>query len=125
MTSNSPHHVGLPGGASNIPNALSLILGIWLFVSPWIYGAHGNAGAWNSWIAGALIVLLAAVRFGTAPAPLKFLHTVLGIWIFVSPWVYGYAGNTGRLINSLCVGTFVFYLSISAIITKTKTVSRA
>ena len=108
-----------PGGIENIPNALSLMLGIWLFVSPWVYGGAGSARALNSWIAGAAIVILAAIRFGNAPVPLRLVSALLGVWVFVSPWVYGYAGNTGRLINSLGVGMLVFFLSLGAEVTKT------
>jgi len=39
---------------------------------------------------------------------------VLGIWAFFSPWIYGYVFNSGRFINSLCVGVIVFVLSIVA-----------
>jgi hypothetical protein len=39
---------------------------------------------------------------------------VLGIWAFFSPWIYGYVFNSGRFINSLCVGVIVFVLSIAA-----------
>jgi hypothetical protein len=109
-----------PGGLENVPNGLSLILGIWLFVSPWVYGGQGSAGALNGWIAGALIVILAAIRFGNAPGPLRFVHSLLGIWVFVSPWVFGYAGDTARLINSLGVGMLVFFLSLGAEVTKTR-----
>lgn len=121
MTANSTHHMEFPGGVQNIPNALSLMLGIWLFVSPWVYGGVGNAGALNGWIIGASIAILAAIRFGEAPVPLRLVSALLGVWVFVSPWVYGYAGNTGRLINSLGVGMLVFFLSLSAEVTKTGT----
>lgn len=119
MTPHSTHHMEFPGGIENIPNALSLMLGIWLFVSPWVYGGAGSAGALNSWIVGAVIVILAAIRFGNAPVPLRLVNALLGVWVFVSPWVYGYAGNTGRLINSLGAGMLIFFLSLSAEVTKT------
>jgi hypothetical protein len=60
--------------------------------------------------------IVGAVRLGRPlySAGLSWLNTLLGIWVFFSPWIYGYAGNTGRLINSLCVGAIVFVLSIVA-----------
>jgi hypothetical protein len=119
MTPNPTHHTDFPGGLENVPNGLSLILGVWLFVSPWVYGGFESSGALNSWIVGALIVMLAAIRFGNAPVPLRLVSALLGVWVFVSPWVFRYAGNTGRLINSLGVGMLVFFLSLSAEVTKT------
>jgi hypothetical protein len=93
---------------------LALLAGLWLFISPWIYGAYGNADAWNSWIAGALVLLFALVRFNrpshTRPS---WLNSILGIWIFLSPWVYGYTGSAGRTINSLIIGIVVFCAAIA------------
>ena len=92
---------------------VALLAGLWLFVSPWVYGAYGNSSAWNSWIVGGAIFLSAAIRINRPAAiGLSWLNSALGIWTFVSPWIYGYAGNTGRLINSLCVGFIVFCVGI-------------
>ena len=91
--------------------ALNIIAGIWLFVSPWVYNAYHNGSAWNSWIVGAVIVLFAAIRFSSpGTRALSVLNMLLGAWTFASPWIYGYTGNSGRFINSLCVGVVVFIL---------------
>lgn len=97
-------------GASTI----CLLAGIWFFVSPWVYGAAGSATAWNSWIVGAILFIVGAVRLSRPlyTSGLSWLNTLLGIWVFFSPWIYGYVGNTGRFINSLCVGVIVFAVSI-------------
>lgn len=93
---------------------INLLAGIWLFVSPWVYRAYSVHNAWNSWIFGALIAILALIRlsnpFGTRA--LSVLNLILGAWIFVSPWAYGYAGDTARFVNSLCVGVIVFIAGI-------------
>lgn len=97
-------------------STVALLAGIWLFVSPWVYGAYSSPNAWNSWIIGAVIVILAAIRLASSvsmPA-LSWLVSLLGIWTFISPWVYGYSTtNDGRFINSLCVGVIVFVAGIS------------
>ena len=46
-------------------------------------------------------------------AGLSWVNTILAIWVFASPWIYGYEANTGRFVNSLCVGIAVFVLSIA------------
>lgn len=105
--------------SSNIGRAASvvnLLLGIWFFVSPWVFGAYKNPNAWNGWIVGALIVILAAIRLAN-PGGLKIFswwNMALGVWVFASPWIYGYTFNTGRFVNSLCIGVIVFVLSITA-----------
>jgi hypothetical protein len=97
-------------------STIVLLAGIWFFVSPWVYGAYSHPNAWNSWIVGAVMFILGCIRvwrpaYSTA---LSWCNTVLGIWAFFSPWIYGYTGNQGRFINSLCVGVIVFILSIAS-----------
>ena len=95
-------------------SAICMLAGIWLFVSPWVYGA--GASAWNSWILGAAMFLVGLVRIGAplVSPGLSWLNTAFGVWVFFSPWIYGYVGNEGRFINSLCVGVVVFVLSIAS-----------
>jgi hypothetical protein len=72
---------------------LALLGGLWLFVSPWIYSSSGNSDAWNSWIIGALIFFIALFRMRRPAATgLSWWNSILGIWTFLSPWVYGYTG---------------------------------
>lgn len=108
-----------PAGGLSVAKAASticLIAGIWLFVSPWVYGAaHINGNAWNCWIVGGFMILFGIIRI-VRPAystALSWCNMVLGIWTFCSPWIFGYAAtNTGRFINSLCVGVVVFVFSL-------------
>ncbi len=122
MTPNEPIHSNTkvdPAARLNGVKAAStivLLAGIWFFISPWIYGAYMHSNAWNSWIVGAILFILACIRVGRPAysAALSWCNMVLGIWAFFSPWIYGYTGNTGRFVNSLCVGVIVFVLSIAS-----------
>lgn len=115
--------VGPRIGGIRAASVICLLAGIWLFVSPWVYGAYTSGNAWNSWIVGAAIFLLACVRV-SRPAystGISWVNLVLGIWVFFSPWIYGYvAVNTGRFINSLCVGVIVFVFSLTSGVTATR-----
>jgi len=104
-----------PAGA-NVAYIVSLLIGLWFFVSPWVYGAAGNPNAWNSWIVGALIALFSLIRLGSRGGAtyLGWANAILAVWVFISPWVYGYTANTGRFVNSLCVGVVVFVISLAA-----------
>src|SRR5579883_2134609 len=97
-------------------SVLNLLLGIWFFISPWIFGASDRPNAWNAWILGAVIAILAALRLSNPVAlrPLSSLNMLIGIWVFFSPWIFGYVPNTGRMVNSLFVGALVFLFSIAA-----------
>jgi len=43
-----------------------------------------------------------------------WLSGIIGIWLIVSPWVYGFANNTGALWNSIIFGVIVLILAIWA-----------
>jgi SPW repeat len=122
MAPNESTNSELVGGtthrATTVRAASTIVLlsGIWLFVSPWVYGVYGHANAWNSWIVGAILFIFGWIRVAR-PAysvVLSWCNTVLGIWTFFSPWIYGYSNDTDRFINSLCVGVIVFVLSIAS-----------
>jgi hypothetical protein len=122
MATNEPLNTGLDTRThSNLTgvraaSTICLLAGIWFFVSPWVYGAYTSGNAWNSWIVGAIMFLIGCTRVAR-PASLiglSWLNMVLGIWAFFSPWIYGYTANTGRFINSLCVGVIVFVFSIAS-----------
>jgi len=109
-TNTDRRHLQTVKGASSI----ALLAGLWFFVSPWVYGAQMAANAWNSWIVGAVIVILAAIRVANPvnAAGLSWVNCILGVWAFISPWIYGYTSEHGRFINSLCVGVIVFAVAI-------------
>jgi len=94
---------------------IALLAGLWLFVSPWVYGAYGSSSAWNSWVIGALIFFFGLVRMNRPAATgLSWFTSILGIWTFVSPWVFGYNGHPGHLVNGLFVGLIVFCAAVVA-----------
>jgi hypothetical protein len=100
-----------------LASGINLLAGLWFFVSPWVYQAWHLHDAWNSWIVGALIAIFALIRIANPMSTpfFSWLNLLLGIWAFVSPWVFMYTANTGRFVNSLCVGVVVFVLAIASL----------
>ena len=90
------------------------LAGFGFFISPWVYGAMRGGSAWNSWIVGAAMIILAVVRIKNPLTTVgaSWVNCVLGIWTFISPWIYRYTLNHGRLVNSLVVGVIVVIASI-------------
>jgi SPW repeat-containing protein len=56
------------------------------------------------------VAILAAIRLGhpAKTEALSWINCLMGVWAFVSPWIYGYEGEQGRLFNSFCIGVIVF-----------------
>lgn len=102
-------------GAARIFSTIVLIAGAWYFISPWVFGTWRHGVAFNNWFAAALIVWFAIARvvrpaYSTA---MCWANMVMGIWVFCSPWIYGYANfSVDRLVNSLAVGFAIFVCSV-------------
>ncbi len=96
-------------------STVTLLAGIWFFISPWVYGSWRHGVAFNNWFASALIIWFAITRI-VKPAyatAMCWCNMALGIWVFCSPWIYGYAAfDAARFINSLVVGFIVFVFSV-------------
>lgn len=109
-----PHdsHTGQVKTASGI----NVILGLWFLISPWVYGytAMHAGSVWNNIIVGIIIAILAAIRFFSPYSAtwLSWLNALLGVWVVISPWIYGYSANGGRTWNSVILGIIVIVLSI-------------
>jgi len=112
MTPNEVHHDSRE--AIRVTAGLNLLVVLWFFVSPWVYGAYMAHNAWNSWIVGAVLVIAALVEMNGVRMAMNWswLSIILSIWVFFSPWIYSYTPNTGRFINSLCVGVVGFVLAV-------------
>lgn len=93
------------------------VVSLWVFVSPWAYGFSLQESAANAWAVGALMVVFSGLRL-LAPrhtGGFSWVNSVLAVWVFVSPWIYGFASNAPRLTNCIAAGTFIFVVSMISV----------
>jgi hypothetical protein len=98
-------------------NWANVVLGIILFISPWytVTWEYGNS-SWNAWIIGVAIVIVALVALSEAVRPVaSWINVILGIWLFISPWVLGFAYRTGMAWTAWIIGVLVFILALWAV----------
>lgn len=91
------------------PRIVNLILGVWLFVSAFLW-PHSQAQMTNTWIVGALAVVISLVSM-YAEAQVRYLNTILSIWLFVSVWVLPRL-NVGAAWNNIIVAVLLFVFSL-------------
>lgn len=91
----------------------SLLLGIWLFASPWMFQyTDATLATQNAWVVGILLFCVAVLsRFAFHLAE-EYVDFLLGIWLLISPWALSYHETMTALINALCVGALVAILAI-------------
>ena len=91
----------------------NLVLGIALLVSPWALGfATEQAPAWNAFIVGSIIALLAVAELFAFQAWEEWVSALLGAWLIISPWVLAFSGHTTALYTHLLIGIATLVLAV-------------
>ena len=87
---------------------INLVLGVLLFISPWIMGfaAHPSA-SWNAWIGGVIAAGLALVALARFAEWEEWLSVALGVWLIVSPWILNFSTNPEALWTTLIAGLLI------------------
>ncbi len=85
---------------------VSLVLGVLLFISPFVFRTMGyTSSAWVAWVLGVIGVILALLSLSIPTNPVtEWLTVVLGIVLFISPWVFGFAVVTAAAWTSWVIG---------------------
>jgi hypothetical protein len=90
----------------------NLILGAFLFVSPWIFGFSGSTpAAENANIVGIVIAVLAVAALAAFAVWEEWLNLIVGLWTLVSPWVLGFQATTKAMAVCVVVGILVAILA--------------
>lgn len=72
---------------------VSILIGIWLFATPFIFG--GESGAmWNFLIVGALVASLALSEFSVFNRLSEWSIAALGTWLLLSPRIMDFTSET-------------------------------
>lgn len=110
----------------------NLILGLWLVIAPWVLdfaaprgnlvnntvttGAVMYGSPWNAWISGVIIFFVAlwALIMPSLSWP-EWINGIVGIWLFISPWVLDFTGLAREAWDAWIVGALVFILAAWAL----------
>jgi SPW repeat len=117
---------------------LTVLLAIWLFISPWVLqfgsgvptsnpSAGGGIGmadvlyaaSWNAWVLGVIVFLIALSASGRratweGSGGNEWVVLLLGVWVFVAPWVLGFAnvGTRAAAWDHWVTGALIFLVSL-------------
>src|SRR3954470_17902595 len=96
------------GRAQRWQDWVNLVLGAWLFFSPF-FGVGGPEGpaAWNSFIFGMGIALFAALALADPQRWEEGVNFVIGVWLLLAPFALGFANQPGPTWNHVIVGLIV------------------
>lgn len=88
----------------------NLILGAFLFVSPWIFRFGAGNASENAYVAGIIIAALAIAALTAFAVWEEWLNLIVGLWTLVSPWVLHFQGTTAMTVHVI-VGAVVAILA--------------
>jgi len=97
-------------------DTVNLALGVFLFVSPWIFGFTSELARHTSWMAGAAIGIVAILSIGDLFESIsvpdffeteEWINLVVGLWLAVCPWIIGMQGDAVATQVHLGVGLVV------------------
>jgi SPW repeat-containing protein len=65
-----------------IADVINLVLGAWLFLTPWIFGFVPNtAASWNAWLSGVAIGVVALAALLAFAEWEEWINLLLGVWV--------------------------------------------
>ena len=94
-------------------DALNLLLGLWLAVSPWVLSYAGETmPTYNAVAAGAVIATAAAAALIAFHPWEEWVNAMLSVWLILSPWILGFSGLQAAAWNQVAVGVLVGGLAL-------------
>lgn len=104
-------------GEAKWADVVNLVLGAWLFVVPLeSEGAMSVAAAWNTFIVGGLIGAVAIFAMMRPRRWPEWVNLVLGMWVFISPFMLSFWVGEWPLWNHLIVGAAVASMALWALV---------
>jgi hypothetical protein len=94
-----------------VANTLRLLIGLWVLDAPFLSPALGNTAAivWNDFLVGGTVAVFAAMRvvFVREAFIWRISHLLLGLWLTLSPWIFGYVDEYAASWNSIVSGVLI------------------
>ena len=92
----------------------NLVLGAWVFASPWVLNYGGTTAALNAYVMGGGIVVFALIAAYMPKAWEEIINMLLGVWLVVSPFVLGFSAMTEIALHTVVVGILATAFAIWA-----------
>lgn len=105
------------------------IIGLWLIVSPWTFGAYGSdslpAGvpAWNFFLCGLIVAALGGAAYASYDFWEEWVDILLGGWLVAAPWVLQFTEHALFTWNALITGLLLIVLAVWVLLTREATKS--
>jgi general stress protein CsbA len=94
----------------------NLVVGMGLFISPWLLGFAGSSGpARNAWIVAVALVVISFAEIAAFAEWEEWVSLLLGVWLMAAPWTLGFTGDHNAFWIHLVFGALMAAVSFWAI----------
>ena len=90
---------------------VNILLGIWMIASPFALGLHSSKAIWNNVVTGALVGILAIIRWRIHQRGWSWLNLIFGMWLVISPFVLFLGG--AAMWNNVILGIIVAAVALT------------
>jgi len=110
------------GDGLHAGRALLVLFGVWMMVSPHVFGYMRHAHATQDTIVGLLVVLTAIVSALLGPRASWPLWTAvaLGVWTYTTPMMFHEAGFTFSANNDIILGLLIGLSAAIALVSRAR-----
>lgn len=98
----------------------SALLGVFIFISPFVFSTTSSTNAsWTTFVIGIFVFLAAiALLAGQTYVFFEYAIGVLGVALFLSPWVMGFTAVASIAWTAWIVGLLLFFLAGTVLVPK-------
>ncbi len=90
---------------------VNIVLGGLVIISPFVFAVHSSKAIWNNVIAGAMVGILAIIRWRLHQPGWSWLNLILGMWVVISPFVLFLSG--AAMWNNVILGIIIAALALT------------
>jgi hypothetical protein len=84
---------------------LNALLATCLLVSPWLLGTRSSSFVLNIVVCGSLVLAVSVIAFKLKRSVASsWLTAVLGVWLVMSPWMFGYVASVPQTWSCIVIG---------------------
>jgi SPW repeat-containing protein len=97
--------VSMPERSRDGNSWINILLSIWVIVSPFVLAFHSSKAVWNNVVAGAVVGILALIRWSMHQTGWSWLSLILGMWLVISPFMLFLSG--AAMWNNVILGIII------------------
>lgn len=97
-------------------DALSIVAGLGLALSPWYLGfAAETTPAWNAGLVGAAIAVIGVIALFAFHQAEEWINGLFGLWSLISPWAIGFSAVSSAATAHVVAGILVLGAAVASL----------